>query len=98
MALQILVEKALIESIGLEWAGLDGNAGSCTAPAAGASQIAVRNHALLTQRMESDLAASRVSYSRVSYSLGSPGKTAVPQLPFLDATLQCSAVIPLSLL
>lgn len=67
--LQILVEKALIEGIGLEWAGLGGSTGTCTAPAAAASHIAVRNHALLTQRMESDLAASRNSYS-----LTSPGQ------------------------
>ena len=66
---QILVEKSLIEGIGLEWAGLGGSTGNSTAPAAAASHIAVRNHALLTQRMESNLAASRNSYS-----LTSPGQ------------------------
>ena len=64
MLLQILVEKSLIEAIGLEWAGLDG--GTCPVPAAASSHIAARNHALLTQRMESDLAASRSSYSLMS--------------------------------
>ena len=73
--LQILVEKTLIEGIGLQWAGLEYGASSCTVPAAAASHLAVRNHALLTQRMESDLAASRTSYS-----LTSPGDTPAPQL------------------
>ncbi|DBA81177.1 TPA: hypothetical protein ACH3X2_006995 [Trebouxia sp. C0005] len=60
---QILVEKSLIESVGLEWAGAEGPAGSGPAPAAASSHIATRNFALLTQRLESDLAASRSSYS-----------------------------------
>ncbi len=60
---QILVEKALIETVGLEWAGAEGSAGSGPAPAAASSHIATRNFALLTQRMESDLAASRSTYS-----------------------------------
>jgi len=63
LLLQILVEKALIETVGLEWAGAEGPAGSSPAPAAAANQVAVRNFALLTQRMESDLAASRSTYS-----------------------------------
>ena len=65
---QILVEKSLIEAIGLEWAGLDGNTanGRGPGPAAATCHIAVRNHALLTQRMESDLAASCNSYSLLS--------------------------------
>ncbi len=61
--LQILVEKSLIETVGLEWAGAEGPAGSSPAPAAASSNIATRNFALLTQRMESDLAASRSTYS-----------------------------------
>ena len=61
--MQILVEKALIETVGLEWAGAEGSAGSGPAPAAAASHIAIRIFALLTQRMESDLAASRSTYS-----------------------------------
>lgn len=84
--LQILVEKALIEGIGLEWAGLGACApdtGTCTAPAAAASHIAVRNHALLTQRMESDLAASRKFYS-----LTSPG-----QHLLCTAALLCRSVL-----
>ena len=63
LLLQILVEKALIETVGLEWAGAEGPAGSSPASAAAANQVAVRNFALLTQRMESDLAASRSTYS-----------------------------------
>lgn len=63
LLLQILVEKSLIESVGLEWAGAEGPAGSGPAPAAASSHIATRNFALLTQRLESDLAASRSSYS-----------------------------------
>lgn len=63
LLLQILVEKALIETVGLEWAGAEGAAGSGPAPAAASSHIATRNFALLTQRMESDLAASRSTYS-----------------------------------
>ncbi len=63
LLLQILVEKALIETVGLEWAGAEGSAGSGPAPAAASSHIATRNFALLTQRMESDLAASRSTYS-----------------------------------
>lgn len=57
------MEKALIEAVGLEWAGAEGTAGSGPAPAAATSPIAIRNFALLTQRMESDWAASRSSYS-----------------------------------
>ena len=63
LLLQILVEKALIETVGLEWAGAEGSAGSGPAPAAASSHIAIRIFALLTQRMESDLAASRSTYS-----------------------------------
>lgn len=84
---QILVEKSLIEAIGLEWAGLDGNTapglGPGPGPAAAASHIAVRNYALLTQRMESDLAASRSSYSLLS-----PGKLCYKMLlPVIDVEL-----------
>ncbi|KAA6429091.1 MAG: hypothetical protein FRX49_01201 [Trebouxia sp. A1-2] len=63
LSARILVEKSLIESVGLEWAGAEGPAGSGPAPAAASSHIATRNFALLTQRLESDLAASRSSYS-----------------------------------
>ncbi len=63
-AMQILVEKSLIETMGLEWA--EGSSGTSPAPAAATSHIAVRNHALLTQRLESDLAVSRNSYSLTS--------------------------------
>ena len=58
------MEQSLIEAVGLEWAGGEGSPAS----AAALSHIAIRNHALLTQRMESDLAASRSSYSLTSPS------------------------------
>ena len=65
--MQILLEKSLAEAVGLEWAGLEGIAQ--TSPAAADSHIALRNHGLLTQRMEADLATSHSSHQ---YSLSSP--------------------------
>ena len=45
---QILIEKSAIAAVGAEWAG------PSPAPAASASAIAARNHALLTKRMQTE--------------------------------------------
>ncbi len=68
LLLQVLVDKALIKTVSLEWAGAEGSAWSSPAPAAATGRIATRNFVMLTQRMKSQLAASWSTYF-ISYTI-----------------------------
>lgn len=62
--LQVLVEESLVEAVGLEWRGIQGIALPSEAP----SHLALRNHALLLHRAQSDQAASKLASTTSSLS------------------------------
>lgn len=65
LMLQILVEQSLMTAVGLEWTGIQGTG---PLPAAPASHLALRNHALLMHRAEVDTAAAELTCSTTSLS------------------------------
>lgn len=65
MMMQILVEQSLLTAVGLEWTGM---LGTEPIPAAPASHLALRNHALLVHRAEVDAAAAELTCSTTSLS------------------------------
>lgn len=65
LMMQILVEQSLLTAVGLEWTGLQGTE---PLPAAPASHLALRNHALLVHRAEVDAAAAELTCSTTSLS------------------------------
>ena len=65
LVVQILVEQSLVAAVGLEWTGVQGTG---PLPAAPASHLALRNHALLVHRAEVDAAAAELTCSTTSLS------------------------------
>ena len=65
LMLQILIEQSLMTAVGLEWTGIQGTG---PLPAAPASHLALRNHALLVHRAEVDTAAAELTCSTTSLS------------------------------
>ncbi|KAL3142345.1 hypothetical protein ABBQ38_002682 [Trebouxia sp. C0009 RCD-2024] len=61
----ILIEQSLMTAVGLEWTGIQGTG---PLPAAPASHLALRNHALLVHRAEVDTAAAELTCSTTSLS------------------------------
>ena len=54
---QVLVEKSLVDAVGLEWMGVQGVA----LPSEPSSHLALRNQALLLYRSQSELATSKLA-------------------------------------
>ena len=62
--MQVLVEKSLVDAVGLEWRGIQGIA----LPSEPSSHLALRNQALLLHRSQSELAASKLASTTSSLS------------------------------